>query len=80
MYPPLYTTCLFTVSVKHLYAERIHALYVVRQLTIGTMPFVMMGCTMYESFMEFKEDVTYQNDLRIVEELDLLTYLIKTCK
>ena len=44
------------------------------------MPFVMMGCTMYESVLEFKEDVTYQNDLRIVEELDLLTYLIKTCK
>ena len=30
--------------------------------------------------MEFKKGVTYQNDLRIVEQMDLLTYWIKTCR
>ena len=35
---------------------------------------------LYESFMEFMKSVTYQNDLRSIEEVDLLTYWIKTCK
>ena len=43
-----------------------------------TLSSVMMGC--HESFMEFKKGVTYQNDLRIIEQMDLLTYWIKTCK
>ena len=34
---------------------------------------------LYESFMDFKKGVTYQNDLRIVEQMDHLTYWIKTC-
>ena len=42
--------------------------------------FVICNDGLYESFMEFKKGVTYQNDLRIVEQMDLLTYWIKTCK
>ena len=42
--------------------------------------FVICNDGLHESFMEFKKSVTYQNDLRIVEQMDLLTYWIKTCK
>ena len=42
--------------------------------------FVICNHGFYESFMEFKKGVIYQNDLRIVEQVDLLTYWIKTCK
>ena len=42
--------------------------------------FVICNDGLYESFMEFKKGVTYQNDLRIVEQMDLLAYWIKTCK
>ena len=42
--------------------------------------FAICNDGLYESFKEFKKGVTYQNDLRIVEQVDLLTYWIKTCK
>ena len=42
--------------------------------------FVIFNDGLYESFMEFKKGVTYQNDLRIVEQVKLLSYWIKTCK
>lgn len=39
--------------------------------------FVICDDGLYESFMEFKKGVIYQNDLRIVENVDLVTYWIK---
>ena len=42
--------------------------------------FVICNDGLYESFMEFKKGINYRNDLRIVEQVDLLTYWIKTCK
>ena len=42
--------------------------------------FVIFNDGLFERFMEFKKGVTYQNDLRTVEQVDLLSYWIKTCK
>ena len=42
--------------------------------------FVICNGGLYESYMEFKKDLTYQKCLRIAEQVDLLTYWIKTCK
>ena len=42
--------------------------------------FVICNEGLYESFMEFMKSVTFQNDLKSIEEVDLLTYWIKTCK
>ena len=40
--------------------------------------FVMMGCT--KALWNSKKTVDYQEDFRIVREVDLLSYWMKTCK
>ena len=35
---------------------------------------------MYESFVEFKKTVDYQEDFQIVREVGFLSYWMKTCK
>ena len=42
--------------------------------------FVICDDGLYESFVEFKKTVDYQEDFRIVREVDLLSYWMKTCK
>ena len=42
--------------------------------------FVICDDGLYESFVEFKKTVDYQENFRIVREVDLLSYWMKTCK